>query len=907
MNWYCNILKLFLGILCMTGSFPLFGQVTGWVKEKETNHNCPDASVYLLKADSSLLAQTQSRKDGNFVFLNRIPVGHYRVMVLYPGLESLSRVLVITDSLPVDLGVLYLMPKSDSLPTVIVRPSALRSQLRGDTAEFNTSNIRMQPNAAVEEMLARLPGLQIDANGNITYNGEKISNLLVDGEDFFGSDPTIVTRNFDASRIEKVQILDRKSDQAIFTGIDNGSRTKTLNLVMKQDSRNGYFGKVEAGADPEGTYSVNGLLAAFEHREQIAALGFASNTGSTGFGSSLGGSESAGISALNGNSDALGASAGTGIPRFLGTALHYANTWDGSANHLVGNYQYSNSSTLPVSSSISLQTLPDTVYGQYQQSHSSNRQNQQWAYGIYDGIPDSLSAINLTFHVSTTSAQNQYGDTALSTFNGVNVNSSLRTIQDNVSRQNIGGSLSYRIRARHRPDRVFTISGGWTNINSATNGYLYSLDQFYQPNGSIEAMDTTDQRKVILNRSLNLSSGVTYTEPLWSKATLGLTYGINYTGSNNLQGTYDKGDGKYNLYVDGLSSHYGGHNLNQSSSVDLQGGDSRLNYSFGSGLLIYSYQQTDLQADSVTNYHYLNISPHVRMRYGPDKGTHLTVEYAGRTQEPSIAQLQPVVNNSNPLLITLGNPSLRPGFSQNWKMELSRVKDWIYNLAVNFGLTGKGISTQTINDSLGQQVSQQVNVDGGKNAGFNFDLRTRVMGVDLGLDAGGNYTRSVNYINADLNRTDSYTGTGGLSVGYYSANQYSFRLNTQFSYFDTRSSVDVAAPVHYWSQSHSGSINLFFIPGFQLHTDATYTWQQSTSAFAGSTSVFLWNAALTRNFLRNRLAVKFQANNLLNANAGISRTSSANLNSETYNNILGRYWLFSVAYHFDHKWKKKSN
>lgn len=794
--------------------------------------------------------------------------------------------------------------KFDSLKAVIVTAKDIRPRLNGDTVEFNTAHIRMRPNAAVEEMLARLPGLQIDANGNITYNGEKISHLLVDGEDFFGSDPTIVTRNFDASRIDKVQILDRKSDQAIFTGIDDGSRTKTLNLVMKQESKNGYFGKIEGGGDPQGIYSANGLLTDFQQREQLAVLGVASNTGATSFSSSAGGS-SDGLTAQTSNSDALGASAGTGIPRYMGGALHYANTWNGPGDHFVSNPQYGYYFTQPVTTTQSLQTLPDSVYGQYQQSHSTNRQNQYFANAIYDGIVDSLSAFRVGCHIRETVSMNQYGDTALSTFNGVNVNSSLRTINDNVNGQNFGASADYRLRAPHNAARVFTIYFSWSSTNSKTNGYLYSIDRFYQPDGSLQSLDTTDQRKQIVNQSLGLDGHLTYTEPLWPKAVLGLTYGLSYTGANALQGTYNRDNGKYDLYVDSLSSHYQDRNLNQQASVNIQGGDSRLEYTLGTEMQLYSYRQQDLQADSVSQYRYLNVNPHLRISYTPDHITHFVLEYFGNSQPPSITQLQPTVNNNNPLSITLGNPGLRPGFNQNWRLNFSRVKAWMYNMSLNFGLVSNSISTRTTIDSLGRQVSQPVNVNGGKNARVGLNVHQRIWGIDLGLDAGANYSSSFNYVNADLNRTDSYTTSGGLSLGYYSADKYSFQLYTLFNYFDTRSSVDAAAPIHYWAQSDGGNLNLFFIPGIEIHTDARYTWQQSTTAFAGSTSVLLWNAYLLHNFLNNRLVMKFQANNLLNANAGISRTSSANLNTESSTNILGRYWLLSVAYRFDHPWRKK--
>jgi Outer membrane protein beta-barrel family len=891
-------------MLSLTASLPLFGQVSGWVKEKDTKRGYTGASIMLLRADTSLLAQTQSRQEGKFVLSDRLHPGDYIVFVSAPGFESIYQKLLAIDSLPIDVGILLLLPKSDSLQAVTVRPSALRPKFKGDTIEYNTSNIKMRPNAAVEEMLGRLPGLQIDASGNITYNGEKISRLLVDGEDFFGADPTLVTRNFDASRIDKVQVLDRKSDQAVFTGIDDGSRTKTLNLIMKQDSKNGYFGKVEGGADMQGKYSVDELLAEFKQFEQIAVAGFMSNTGSLGFNADLGESFG-GIFFNNNTSDPLGASAGIGIPRFLGSALHYANTWAGSSDHLLGNYQYSSLYTRPVTTSLSIQTLPDSVYGQYRQSHSTNKQQQHWAFATYDVTLDSLSAIRIGSYGSSTLAENQYGDTALSTFNGVNANTSLRTIRDNVSRQNLHFDANYRLRARHHPGKVFSISASWSGTNSTTSGYVYSIDRFFQPNGVLESLDTTDQRKLIADQTINAGGGLSYSEPLSPKTTLGFSYGLNYTGDNEFQGTYGRGDGKYSFYIDSLSSHLQPKTINQEASVNLQGGDNRLSYIFGTGFQRYSYIQKDLRADSTSCYKYWNIVPHAQLRFTLNHFTNFFLEYTAAPQPPTIAQLQPIINNSNPLSITLGNPRLKPGFNQNWRFIFSRISKWIYGVNLNFGLTSNSISSRTIIDALGQQVSQPVNVDGGKTGGVIFSLRKQLLGLDLGLNLGESFARSFNYLNSELNQTDSYTETGGFSAGYYSAEKYAFQLKTKFSYFDTRSSVNVGAPIRYWTQSHSGNLTLFFIRGFELHTDATYNWEQATSSFTGSTSVLLWNASILHNFLANRLVIKFQANNLLNANAGISRTNSANLNSQSTTNILGRYWLFCATYHFDHQWKKK--
>jgi hypothetical protein len=796
------------------------------------------------------------------------------------------------------------LPKVDSLKAVIVRPKEIRPRLHSDTTEYNTAGIQMRVNANVEELLGRLPGLHIDANGVITYNGEVIKQLLVDGEDLFGSDPTIVTRNFDASRISRVQLLDRKSDQARFTGVDDGNRTKTLNLILKEDSKKGYFGKVEAGADAQGTYNANGLLGSFQRREQIAALGLASNTGTTALSNNTGGTFSS-IFAMNVNDDPLGTSAGQGIPRFRAMALHYANTWDGTDNHLVGNYQYSNLLTRPVTTSSTLQTLPDSVYAQSKRAQSVNQQDQHWGYGTYEWAVDSHSAFRSSFHYSNTNTNNQYNDTSLGTFNGITVNRNSRTAQSVGNRNNIGGGISWRIQSQKKIGRIFSVGTGFTRINTSTDGYLYSLNQFYQPDGELESRDTVNQRKQITNRTMEFNGDLSYAEPLWGKNVLGFYYGIFYIANQSRQSTFNRGDGKYQEFVDSLSSHLNGHTMSQTSSIVIQGNDRQFGYVLTAGMQWYSYGQRDILADSSLRYHYLNFTPHLLVYYTPNSTTRLNFDYASSTQQPSLTQLQPIKNNNDPLHIFLGNPNLRPGTNQSWKVMLTSSKTWLYYLSLDFGLNSNSISTKTLTDSLGRQISQPVNVDGGQNWGLNFSINKKIRGIDIGMMGSLAYSRNVNYINTDLSQNDSYTSYGGFKIEQYVANRYSFQLDTKFTYFDNHSSINTSAPVHYWSQSHTGILSLFFIPGIELTTNANYTWQQVNSAFAKSTSVLLWNASIGHNFLSSRLALKLLANNLLNQNSGISRTNLGNVNTESSTNILGRYWLLSLAYRFDHKYKRK--
>jgi len=793
--------------------------------------------------------------------------------------------------------------KVDSLKPVIVRPAEIRPHMHGDTMEFNTNSIRMRINASVEELLGRLPGLHIDPDGTITYNGEKIRQLLVDGEDLFGSNPGLVTRNFDASMIARIQVLDRKSDQARFSGIDDGSRIKTLNLVLKEDSRKGYFGKVEAGGNVKGDYSSAGLLASFRNREQATLLASASNIGTSGF-SNIAGGSSGGISALNPANDPLSASAGTGIPRLVNTALHYANTWTASSDHIVGNYQYGNLLTRPVTGTRTLQTLPDSQYSQYRLARSVNQQNNHSASGGFDRNINKYSAMQAGFHYSRTVANNEYSDTGLSSFNGIDVNSSQRTIRSTNDLEDWGGIVRWNIRSGKKTGRILSVSVTAGQTDNNTEGYLYSLNRYYQPDGALQLIDTTDQRKEISSHTMSYSGMVNAAEPLDKKNSLDIYYSFSSAANQSLQSTYNRGDGKYKDLVDSLSSHFTGNTISQSGAVTLRHNDSRLSYALIGGLSWYDNKQKDLYGDSLLHFHYFNFNPVATLTYVPNSVTRAEMSYSGAAQQPGPDQLQPVRNNNDPLHITLGNPNLHSAFSHTLHIKYARIKTTIFNLSLDAHITNGDISTRTITDSLGRQISQPLNVNGGRDLELFFSESKKIWGLDAGVLGRVHYSSNANYVNSDLSRNDVFLSGFGFNLGKYVNEKYSFNFSSYITHFNSRSSVNITAPINYWSQAYAAGIAIFLLPGFEINTNLNYTWQQKSSAFAKDTRVALWNASIGRNLLANRLVLKLQANNLLNQNSAISRSNAGNTNTETSTNILGRYWMLLLTWRFDHKYRK---
>jgi len=809
--------------------------------------------------------------------------------------------VITRDSILTDLGTVVLFPRADTLTAVIVTPRALPPKMHGDTLEYATSHIKTRVNANVEELLARLPGVQVDQNGGIKVNGKKVERLLVDGEDLFAGDPTIVTRNFNADMIAKVQVLDKKSAQAEFTGVDDGQTTKTINLALKDDSKRGYFLKTEAGGGPQGYYNLNGLLGSFKGYRQFAALGMMANTGATSFNGNVGDLGS-GLNIGSGTNDALRATAGNGIPRVGGGGMHYANKWNGNEDHLVGNYSYGQLTTSPYSTMVTSQILTDSIYIQRQQSSSVNTQNQHALNADYDYIPDSISAFRFSLGGASMQGHNDFSSIDSSSFNDTLVNSSLRTIRSDVENQQFRGSIMWRIRGREKKDRNFSVLAGMARQSNNTGGFLYSRNNFYQGSGALLYADTTDQRKVIDLNGLFFNSSLNYTEPLWKDAVLAVTYGLSFNKAESSQSTYNRNGGKYDDYVDSLSNHYQNNVLTQRATVNLQMHDKTFGFTMGGDILYYAYRQLDKIKDSVLRYQYINFTPRINGRYKIDNYKGFDLNYNTSTQQPSITQLQPVQNNNDPLHITLGNPHLHASFSHNLDIGFYSLKPWVTNVGVNFGLTTNTISTKSYTDSLGRQVSEAVNVNGTYRAGSYFSISKKIkpIDLDLGLNTGVSYNRSVNYVNQYLSRNDSYNAGAGFSLNKFVADKYSCQLNAAISYSYSRSSINLSAPTHYWIQDHNAQVSLFPLPGFEINTGAFFNWRQKLNNFDKKNSTLMWNAYVGKNFLKNQLTIRWQVNDILGQNAGISRNITANQTIESTFNVIGRYWALSATWRFMH-------
>lgn len=877
--------------------------LSGRLMDTSANSPCVMALVSILNKDSTAIQFTYSDKVGNFKFSVDLPSGIYLVLIEDPSYMHLYIQWRIDGSATKDLGTVALKRNVDSLQPVTITPSDFRPHFLKDTLEYYTSNIKMNVNANIEELIGRLPGLQVNQDGSITYNGQKIQQVLVDGKELSSDDLRVVTRNLDANMIAKIQVLDDKSKQSKFTSIDDGQRIKTLNLVLKHDRRNEYLIKAGAGTDMTQYYQAGGMLGAFKGSDQLLAVGMAANNG---FSETSDGMVNAMI-VTGATNDPLGASAQGGVSQVAGGSVQYNTDLGGAKNPISLYYRNGSLDIHPVSSGLTEQILSDSIYIQKQQSNSVNSHTEQALDGNFTDKLDSFSAITGRFVFANTHGHNQLNTIGSSTFNDTLVNTSIGTINSDVSTQYVGGSFGWTIRARKEDKRRFSIFVRYSDRDNITSGYLYAQDQFYQGNAIWQSADTTDQRKAYNSSEVMVDGRITYTQPLWNNLILGLAYSVSVNHSHQQQLTYSRDDGKYDDLVDSLSADYQDIFFTQHSGITLQSQNDEYDFVMGADILQYNYREQDKLDDTIYKNNNLNFAPRIIFNLHPNPIKGYSFTYNGSTQLPSITQLEPVQNNTNPLYITLGNPDLHPSYTHAFSLDYHNLKAIQFNLGLSAGIIMNSISTKTYTDILGRQISQQVNTSGSGNAGANFSLNKRLKpwDLDVGVSGSVNYDRAVNYINDILAVNKSYNVGGGLSIAKYVANVYSFRINSDFGYSTTTSSVNTGAVVGYWTQNHVVEMGFFPMKDMEISTNCNYTWRQKTSIFDNNNSVLLWNAFVNRNLLDNQLTARFQVNDILGQNAGISRSISANQISQTNSNVIGRYWMVSLVYHFTHKFKSR--
>ncbi len=909
---------LILALLCYAFSFAQSVTVKGTVTDTAEHKPLVNAAVVLLSKDSIILKHARTDAQGHFELAAPVKEGA-SILISFPKFADYADVLKSGEPV-LDLGSLKMIRKSALLEEVIVSQKIGAIRMKGDTLEFKADSFAVRPGATVDEMLKRLPGLQVNSKGEITAQGEKVQKVLVDGEEFFSDDPAVVTQNLRADAIDKVQVYDKKSDQATFTGIDDGEKQKTINLQMKDDKKKGYFGKAKLGGGLPGYFENEAMFNLFKGRRKMSAYGTMSNTGKAGLdwgdadrfggGNDMEFDEENGYWFSYGDGDDMntwgGRYNGEGLPKAWTAGAHFSNKWDTDKKNVNGNYQFYKQDIENNSTSASQYILPDTLYYNNQRASSSSQNLLQKLSGYYDLKLDSSASVKIKVNGSKGNAKNEsfFNAESLSE-ERLPVNNQLRSIASQGDRQKYMIDAIWRKKFAKK-GRTMSLTANSSYTDNNTNGQVYSITNYFDVTGNITHTDTIDQRKLHYQQSNGFAGKISYTEPLSKKWFLELNYGYVMSNSKayrtsfnpNASGKYDQYD---SLYSNNFSFDYGTH----SGGVNFRFNGDKITASFGSNIANARFKQNDLLHDSLYSYNFTNLFPKASIRFKMGAQTGLNIRYNGSTTQPSVQQLQPIRDNTDNLNISFGNPNLRQQFTHNINIffnDYKVISGRNLYMSGNISQSDNAISGYDAVDANGKRTYTYVNIDGNLNYNVYGGIWKQFKKAKLNSFANLQFNggRVNNYINTLRNTNKYYTVGTNFGLMKDKENKYNVELNISPSYTWSRTSLRPDVVTKYWTIDYAANARYQFKWKIELQTDLRYNWRQATDVFGQNRNVFIWNAWIGKKFWKNNNGeLRFSINDILNQNIGFQRNASSNFISERTYSTLKRYWLVSFAWNFN--------
>ena len=915
-------------------SFSSYAQnMGGMVLNKATKTPLSKANISILKtSDSSVITQRYSDSLGRFfipnitessVFVKCEYIGLKTYFKYYPILEGMNRVRIEmeeTEEILVGSG------------GIIKERQAVVQ--KNDTNEFSASQFKVNKDASVEDLVKKMPGITME-NGTIKAQGEEVKKVTVDGQDFFGNDASAALKNLPAEIVSKVQVFDRMSDQAQFTGIDDGNGQKSLNIVTKAGRNKGQFGKIYAGYGTQDRWAAGGNINLFSKNHRISFIGLSNNINQQNFSTEDilsavgGGAPGGGMSQRGGGSRGFGGMmwGGGNTSNFMLSQQNGINTSNSlGINYtlmnkkklkLSGSYFFNNSRNLTQSyfeRTYFLTELENQYYDQGDSSESrsnSHRINARLEYQF-----DSLNSI-----VYTPSIRFQNGN-SISRFLGFTENDTLRSLNQsnsNNTNNNSGYNISNNVLFRHRfkkPGNTLSVQINHSINNNTSNQLLQSENIYFIPSYFNDAFrQNTDNT----NLSQSFSPSVSYTQTLSKKSFIELNYNpsFNQNNSTKLTTRFDTLSQSYQL-VDSVLSNTFDNNVNtQRGGITYRYNQNKWSFNIGAVL-----QESILKGEELfpnkTSFSkpFTNVLPNAMITYQASKTKSIRVNYRTSTQLPSLSQLQNVVNNNNPLILSSGNSLLKQEFSHNLFSRYSytnTAKSTNFFAFISAGLTQNYIGNSTtvaqkdtvINEVVlrkGSQITRPENIEGNHRvrvfATYGFPVKKLKSIINTNL--GQTYSRIPTLINGNKNYSTTYATNAGIVWASNISEALDFNLNYSVNYNTVFNSLQEQLNNAYIIQTTSGKINWLIKERVVLSSDI------SNSKFNGlgdafNQSIWLWNAGLGYKFLKNKRGeLKLSVFDLLNQNRSINRTVAENYIEDNNTQVLNRFFMVSFIYQLRH-------
>lgn len=927
MNRIIFLITFFVGLFFQNSANAQ--SIRGMVKDEAENTPIQGATIKLTnKKDSLNNYLTLSDKKGAFKISN-IKIADYFLNISSIGYSNLKKGILINQKSEVNIGTIGILKNSKVLNTVEIIGASAAVKQKQDTVEYAANMYKVNPDANAEDLIKKMPGITVDKAGAVTAHGEQVKKVTVDGREFFGDDATAALRNLPSEVIEKIQVFDKLSDQAAFTGFDDGNAVKAINIITKTNMRNGQFGRVYAGGGSNNRYTGGGNVSFFKENRRVSLIGLFNNINQQNFASQdllgvssqggrggRGGNRGGGAGGFQGgnNSNFL-VGAQSGISKTNAFGINFSDLIAKKIN-VTGSYFYNNSTT-PNNQLINEQYFSnnnDSVrYYKENNTSNSNNYNNRINLRVEYKI-DSLNSIILT------PTLNFQSNESASLVNGINSFASGKQISETnnmVHTNSKGYSINNGIYLRHAfSKRGRTISIGMNNsLNKRTaDTYLQAFNKYYKI--SFNKTDSLNQLSDQNTNGQQTSFNISFTEPLGKKGQLQLNFNPSFTINKADQETskFDYLNSKYAFLDTSLSNKFTNHFNTQNTGITYRFGDR--DNQFAAGI---SYQHATLNSDEqfpfITTIHksFNNLLPNLMARFKLSSKSNLRIFYRTSTNPPSINQLQNVINNTNPFFLSTGNPDLKQQYTNNLigrytftntlkgqsffaNLFLQSTNDYVASATY----TARRDSILSRTDTLfrGSQISKPVNLNGFISARsfFTFGLPLKFIKSNLNWNAGFAYSNLPGLINYVSNLSKSYTYNLGAVLSSNISQYIDFNISYSANISNVKNSIQPKLNNKYFAQTADLQFNLLNKDGWFIQNDiSNQSYKGLTNGF--NQNYWLWNAAFGKKFLKSQNGeLKLAVFDLLKQNKNISRNTTETYIQDIQNQVLQQYFMLTFSY-----------
>lgn len=934
------ILSFFL-ILSYNIAYSQEVTVKGKAADSEKKSPLTSATVILLDGDSKPQYSGKTGKSGEFELTNVKP-GNYTLKITYVGYKTYEKPVRITRKPDQDLGTLTLESSGVTTGDIEVTAQAPLGEQKADTTEFRAESFKTMPDASAEDLVKKMPGVQVETDGSVKAQGEDVKKVLVDGKPFFGDDPTLALRNLPADVIDKVQIFDKMSDQSEFTGFDDGQGGKAMNIMTKKNRRSGQFGKFNGGYGYEDKYSASLNLSMMEGASRLTILGLSNNVSQQNFSFQdilgvYGGNDQRTQFARAMSSRGIQppmrpqAGGGGGGGPMGGLGNYMVGQLDGiSSTHALGLnfsdmffekveisgsyfYNYTQNDNNQLLDRDYLISSENAMF--YNQTNETLTKNINHRFNMkLDYYIDSSNSIML--RPSFSAQANGNNTDLLGTFYNQNLdprNNSLNLYTNNTSGLNFSNDLLFRHKF-DTPGRTVSLNFTTSLNDKYSESSQYTTNRYFQQ-GNISA-DTLNQRAKTPVKGYGLSTRINYTEPLADNQQLQMSYRASYDFNNSDKKTYyslDQLANDFSIMDTLLSNKYDNSYFTQRAGAGYRYRDDKINFTAE-----MEYQLSELDGSQVfpynsdINYKFSKFLPSMRFSYKTSPRDELRIHYRSSTSNPSVSQLQNVVDNSSPLQLSAGNPNLKETYSHFVMTRYSSFSEDFTNIFMIFGMVNLradfigNATTVAQQDTLiegsvmlpaGGQLSKPENMDGFVNSNIfiNYGFPLGFMRSNFNLGTGLMYSRTPSLVNNEKNFSNSYNTFVQLNLSSNVSQDLDFTLNSRANFAITKNTLRSDLDNNYNSYTNSANFNWIFWEGFFFSFELRN--QYYTGLVQDDNNFTLLNFGIGKKFFENNAGeLKLTIFDALKQNKSINTSVTDYYVDYTTNRVLQQYIMLTFTY-----------